>query len=442
MLFRESHYNLPTLAKYCETLTGNVNNMPKINAYTDVCILKSVNFLQRCPKVTVREAMIMGGFSEEEQQDRVKQAWIYRRWKKNPTGTTNTAPPPLFNVQINTAVVDEEGPLSSVTSATLSDESKKAKRVRMTGSAAQSMRTARLHEKKKYNHAFKRATIVYAREKQKKGGFLARGVTELVKNKYNVDVCPQTVQVYVKKGNIGMSPQRHGPKSKIDDCHYKNLCLAFESFVAIQNINDNPRKRTYKILGKLLQEVVYGVEGDDKRMTVPNSIARQQALANGRGHGGRFLVTGGMHSTSEDMFIAMEMEACQRNNEGAEKDKKRRLQLQAVEEKGTAIVVQGKSIDLLPVAKLDVLLAWYQATKSKGAKKANKAEQWKQILESRKQPPDCDRWTAEDEERIVGLAVQGNNINISDTQYGRKVALKKRELEAAADCMTREERKA
>jgi hypothetical protein len=197
----------------------------------------------------------------------------------------NTAPPPLFNVQINTAVDDEEGPLSSVTSATLSDECKKAKRVRMTGSAAQSMRTARLHEKKKYNHAFNRATIVYAREKQKKGGLSARGVTELVKNEYNVDVCPRTVQVYGKKGNIGMSPQ----------------------------------------------------------------------------------------------------------------------------------------------AELDVLSAWYQATKSKGAKKADKADQWKQILESGKRPPDYDRWTAEDEERIVGLAVQGNNIDISDTRYGREVALKKRE---------------
>ncbi len=86
-----------------------------------------------------------------------------------------------------------------------------------------------------------------------------------------------------------------------------------------------------------------------------------------------------------------------------------------MEEKGTAIVAQGKSIDLLTVAKLDVLLAWYQATKSKGAKKADKAEQWKQILESKKRPPDYDRWTAEDEERIVGLAVQGNNIDISDT---------------------------
>ncbi len=84
----------------------------------------------------------MGSYSEEEQQDRAKQAWIYRHWKKNPTGAMNNAPPPLLNVQINTAAVDdEEESLSSVTSAsgTLSDECKKAKRVRMTGSAAQSI---------------------------------------------------------------------------------------------------------------------------------------------------------------------------------------------------------------------------------------------------------------------------------------------------------------
>ncbi len=167
-----------------------------------------------------------------------------------------------------------------------------------------------------------------------------------------------------------------------------------------------------------------------------------QALANACGHGGCFLVTGGMHSISEEMFIVMEMVARQRNNKGAEKDKKHCLQLQAVEEKGTAIVAQGKSIDSLTMAELDVLLAWYQATKSKGAKNADKAEQWKQILESGKRPPDYDRWTTEDEERIVGLAVQGNYINISNTRYGCEVALKKRELEAAADFMTWEERKA
>ena len=48
-----------------------------------------------------------------------------------------------------------------------------------------------------------------------------------------------------------------------------------------------------------------------------------------------------------------------------------------------------------------------------------------------------DRWTTEDEERIVGLVVQGDNINISNTRYGRKVGTKKREFKVAVDCMTR-----
>jgi len=44
----------------------------------------------------------------------------------------------------------------------------------------------------------------------------------------------------------------------------------------------------------------------------------------------------------------------------------------------------GKSINSLTVAELDVLLSWHQTTKTKGAKKADKLEQWKQILESGK----------------------------------------------------------
>jgi len=148
-----------------------------------------------------------------------------------------------------------------------------------------------------------------------------------------------------------------------------------------------------------------------------------------------------MHSTSDDLFIAMEMSARQKDKDETEKNKKLRLQLQAVEEKAIAIMAQGKSINSLTVAKLDVLLSWHQATKTKGgAKKADKLEQWKQIMESGKRPPDYDRWTAEDEERLVGLEVQGDTIDISNTRYGCEIALKKRELEAAANSMTREER--
>jgi hypothetical protein len=78
-------------------------------------------------------------------------------------------------------------------------------------------------------------------------------------------------------------------------------------------------------------------KGGNERMMVPNSIAQQQALVNAHGHGGQFMVTGGMHTTSDNMFIAIEMAAHQRDKVEAEKDKKLCLQLQEVEEKGMAI---------------------------------------------------------------------------------------------------------
>ena len=49
-----------------------------------------------------------------------------------------------------------------------------------------------------------------------------------------------------------------------------------------------------------------------------------------------------------------------------------------------------------------------------------------------------ERWADEDEQRLVAL--HATNIDISNMQYGREVALKKRELEAAADHFNREER--
>ena len=49
-----------------------------------------------------------------------------------------------------------------------------------------------------------------------------------------------------------------------------------------------------------------------------------------------------------------------------------------------------------------------------------------------------ERWTNEDEQRLVAL--HATNIDISNTQFGREVALKKRELEAAVDHFNWEER--
>ena len=41
----------------------------------------------------------------------------------------------------------------------------------------------------------------------------------------------------------------------------------------------------------------WAAEETDQPITQPNTLARQQALANARGHGGRFHVTDGMHVT-------------------------------------------------------------------------------------------------------------------------------------------------
>ena len=108
------------------------------------------------------------------------------------------------------------------------------------------------------------------------------------------------------------------------------------------------------------------------------------------------------------------------------------------EEKALALLEQGKRVNLLSVADLDVLLVWHQAPKMKGVKKAGKLQQWMAIRVDGEPPPAYDTWMDEDEQRLVAL--QMTNIDISNTQYGHEVVLKKRELEAAADHFNREER--
>jgi hypothetical protein len=108
-----------------------------------------------------------------------------------------------------------------------------------------------------------------------------------------------------------------------------------------------------------------------------------------------------------------------------EKEKKLRLSLQAIEEKALAIVEKGKPVNMLLVADLDVLLAWHHAPKT---------------LADGGQPPAYKRWTDDDEQWLVSM--QTTSIDLSDTQYGHELALKKRELEAAADHFSWEEQDA
>ncbi len=181
----------------------------------------------------------------------------------------------------------------------------------------------------------------------------------------------------------------------------------------------------------------------NESICVPNTAARQERLALARGHGGRFHASNGMHITENDIFIAFEIRERKEARAAAEKDKKRRQRQQLIESNALDILSdEGASPESYSVKDLDCLLAWHQVKDlPPKAKKEDKIARWKEIVASQKPPPPYERWTDEDEQRLVTLQSE-DAIGIEDTMFGREVALKKRELEAAASHFTREERAA
>ena len=86
------------------------------------------------------------------------------------------------------------------------------------------------------------------------------------------------------------------------------------------------------------------------------------------------------------------------------------------------------------------MLGWHQVKSPPGVnwKKEDKLAEWKRILATMKPPPLYARWTDEDKEKLFNLLAE--RLNISNTAYGRELALKEWELEAAAVKMGREKR--
>ena len=119
--------------------------------------------------------------------------------------------------------------------------------------------------------------------------------------------------------------------------------------------------------------------------------------------------------TCEYLFIAVELVARKDERAKEEEKKKLALQLQDAEVKALAILQQEKAAQLLIVKELDVLLAWHQAPKVAGAKKAEKLVQWQNIVASGKAAPLFVCWTNDDEERLEGLTVESIHINVWTT---------------------------
>ena len=175
---------------------------------------KAVEYQIRNPNLTVCDAMKLDDFSLWEREDKAKYMMVIRLLNKTKKDDFVT-PPAQLSVTVSRSSSDL---LSSVTMSAdggvTSAPAKKAKRVRSTATAMQMRRREALEKKKEYNTAFKRATVVYVREKGKDDGMPARIVADLIRNDCGISLCPRTIQKKVKAGEIRYSPLRRGPKEE------------------------------------------------------------------------------------------------------------------------------------------------------------------------------------------------------------------------------------
>jgi hypothetical protein len=191
--------------------------------------------------------------------------------------------------------------------------------------------------------------------------------------------------------------------------------------------------------GELLRATLKQKRDDETSpITQPRTKERQELLSRAKNAGQRHMATGGCHLTHDDMLISIEMASRAKDAGEIEKEKKLRLGLQAAEESARAILALGKLVADLKGADLDVLLKWHQVKMEKGAKVPDKRRVWSEIVEEGRSPPSYEKWTEEDEERLMATTKSG--LSLADTRFGREVATRKRELEASVDFMSREER--
>jgi len=86
--------------------------MPRTNAQEDIRVKKAVGFLERCPNLTVPEAMKLADLTPQEIVCKAKRMWIYRQWNK-PTQKNVTFATPFpqqitFATNSNTTIMRAE----------------------------------------------------------------------------------------------------------------------------------------------------------------------------------------------------------------------------------------------------------------------------------------------------------------------------------------------
>jgi hypothetical protein len=246
--------------------------MPKSNFLEDEHVAAAARIKKSHQSLSIPQAVKLTNFLTQECLCCTKQMWICCRLERNQTASQKKA----SNVVNHPAVISvsstagDGGFVSSVTLASMNETPpKKATCTRSTASAMQKIRKANKLDKEKYKKAFKHATIVYARLREKNDGMSAASVAMMISKEFDVTVSAQLIQQFVENGDIGCSPLKRDPKGNIDQRHFKNLCMAFESYVWICQLNGANRECKYKKVGLDYVPRVFGQFGEKKECSWP-----------------------------------------------------------------------------------------------------------------------------------------------------------------------------
>jgi len=122
--------------------------------------------------------------------------------------------------------------------------------------------------------ALKRATKWYAREQKITGGLSSYQIEKKVKREFDgVGPCAMT-SCYVNSNLQGMSPLKIGVKGDVPPCAFKSLCITFESFVRIMQINSKSGEITYKKLVVWINAVLHHNYGQKMLQRVLEATAK------------------------------------------------------------------------------------------------------------------------------------------------------------------------
>lgn len=237
----------------------------------------AVATLMRAPGITVREAMILAKFTDDEANTKSMQRKVARsmpmKSKKasvkaadatNASGSKSSAD---ANVPISNITTDGSncaGWVSSVTGFDDDDANNdellnwKPPRHRSNAKQMQEERCAMLRTKGIYSRALKFGTTLLASENAKENGMSSRQVAAIGKKRYKgIGPSHATLLHYVANGLIGVSPLKTGPQGDIPPHEYQALCAAFASFMRIQQLNKCQGTNKRGKMAPIIAETMY-----------------------------------------------------------------------------------------------------------------------------------------------------------------------------------------